>query len=575
MKNNFPRLILLALALIFAEFSADAQFLKKKAKDNISREQQQEAEYVFSDGMKEYELDNYAKALGSFEKSLLLDKTNAAANYMIAQIYMKQNNLFKATQYAQKAIELSDTNKYYYLLLAQILERKQDFTEATKVYLNLFKKIPNTTEHYYDLAAVYLFQGKYDDAIKCYEKIEKYYGVSEEVSRQKQQIYLKQGKLNEAIIEGRKLIETYPDDSRHLVALIELLVTNDKIDEAEKIVTDLLKKEPNNAFANLALHDIYKSKGDLKKANEKLEIAFRSPDLDVETKIGILIGKIRQMQGDETLKELCQSLAAILIQVHPLESKAFAINADVLVISGKSQEALTNYLHSVKLDNSHFKIWQQIVILDSELNLIDSLKNHSEKALELFPNQSVFWFYNGLAFQFQKNYKKATVSFEEGKKLAMKDNNMLVQFNTLLGDSYNGLKEYKKSDECFEEVLKSDVNNYVVLNNYSYYLSLRKDKLDQARKMSERVVKEFPENATYLDTYAWILYVMKEYGKAKDVFEKIVDASNNGTIVEHYGDVLYQLGQKDKALEQWKKAKTLGEASDFIDKKISDKKLYE
>lgn len=560
---------MLALGTVWAQSS------KKKGKEVLTKDQQQEAEYIFSEGMKEYLLDNYGRALGSFERSLSIDKNNAAANYMIAQIYVKQGNFYKAIPYAEKSIELNDANKYYYLLLAQIYERKQDFSEATKIYLTLLKKMPHLSEHYYDLAAVYLFQGKYDDAIKCYDKIEKNFGMSEEVTRQKQQIFLKQGKLNDAINEGKKLCEAYPEESRYTISLVEMLISNEKIDEAEKVVNDLVKKDPNNAFANLALHDIYKSKGDNKKANEKLEIAFKSPELDIDTKVGILIAKIRQMQGDESLKEQCLYLANILVKIHPLEAKAHAMLADILVISNKNAEALQSYLQSTKLDNSHFKIWQQIVIIDSELNLTDSLKKHSEKALELFPNQSVFWFYNGLSYQFEKNYKKAAVSFEEGKKLALTDRNMLIQFNTLLGDSYNGLKEYKKSDECFDEVLKSDANNYVVLNNYSYYLSLRKDKLEQAKKMSERVIKEFPDNATYLDTYAWILYVMKEYGKAKDIFERIVQNSNNGTIVEHYGDVLYQLGQKDQALEQWKKAKSLGEASEMIDKKINDKKLYE
>lgn len=575
MINQRKQVATTLIFLVVFTIISQAQFLNKKGKDNISKDQLQQAEYIFSEGMKEYTLDNYARALDAFEKSISIDKTNAAANYMIGQIYAKQNSLYKAIQYAQRAVELNDTNKYYYMLLANIYERKQDFHEATKVYLALMKKIPNSNEYYYDLAPVYLLQSKYVDAIKCYEKIEKFFGVSEDISKQKQQIFLKQGKLGDAVNEGKKLIEAFPDDFRYVIALVELLITNEKFEEAEKVVGDLVKKDPTNPFANLAMHDIYKSKGEMQKANQKLEIAFKSAELDIDTKIGILITKIRQMQGDEIIKEQCLSLAAILVQVHPLESKAYAMNADVLVISGKSLEALTNYLKSAGLDNSNTKIWQQIVILDSELNMADSLKMHSEKALELFPNQSIFWFYNGLAYQFKKDYKKATASFEQGKKLASSDKGLLVQFNTLLGDSYNGLKEFKKSDECFDEVLRTDVNNYVVLNNYSYYLSLRKDKLDQAKKMSERVIKEFPDNATYVDTYAWILYVMKDYDKAKEYFEKIAQSSNNGTIIEHYGDVLFQLGQKELALEQWKKAKLMGEASDFIEKKIADKKLYE
>lgn len=579
MKVNYKKTsILVALAIFFLISSAPKTLAQKKKnksdKEGISKERTQEAEKYFMEGMKEYLLENYSKAVDNIEKSLSFYPDNAAAYYIIAQVNVKQNNLFKSISYAQKAIELDPSNKYYHLLLANIFERKQDFEDASKVLNNMLKVVPNSTEHYYDLAIIYLYLNKLDEAVKCFDKFEKAYGISEELIKQKQQIYLKNNKINEAISEGKKLINAFPDEPRFMIGLIELLVANNKNDEAEKFILEILKKDPYNGYANIYLHEIYLSKNQPQKAFDALRLAFKSQELEIDIKIGVLVGKIRQLPNEE-IKQQCLILSSDLVIAHPSESKAYAMNADVLVLSGKNEEALSYYLKSVKLDNTHFKIWQQIVILDQELNLNDSLKKHSEKALELFPNQAVFWFYNGIAHQIDKNYKKSVASFEEGRKLSINDKPLLLQFYTLLGDSYNGLKEYKKSDECFEEALKFDDNNFLVLNNYSYYLSLRKDKLDYARKMSEKVVKENPENATYLDTYAWILYVMKDYEKAKEIFERIANKTNNGTIIEHYGDVLYQLGQKDMAVEQWKKAKGMGEASELIDKKISDKKLYE
>ena len=570
--------LLIFLAVLLINFEAKSQFFKKKV--DSSKEHLQEAEYFFSEGSKEYILDNYAKSLVWFEKSLSLNSKSAATNYMIAQIYNKQGNLYKAIQFSQKALELDESNKYYHLLLGQTYERKQDFNEAAKVYLNLIKKLPNTAEYNYDLANVYIVLNKLEEAIKCYDRIEKAFGISEEIIKQKQQIYLKLGKIDEAIAQGKRLIEAYPDEPAYIIMQVEILITNERTNEAEKLINELLVKEPNNPFGMLALSDIYRSKGESKKARELLEKAFSTPELKIDAKIGILISKINQFskpgQKDNTeIKDECIALGNILVKVHPIDAKALAMNADILTLSGQSKEALEFYLKSIKLDNSHYKVWQQIALLDHELNLIDSMKSHSEKALELFPNQTIFWYYNGLANQMKHNYKKSSNAFEEGKKLAGNDKTWLIQYNSLLGDSYNGAKDYKRSDEAFEEALKLDADNNIVLNNYSYYLSIRKEKLDYARKMSERVVKENPDNATYLDTYAWILYVMKDYGKSKEIFEKIIDKSDNGTIVEHYGDVLFQLGDIDKALEQWKKAKQLGEVSEKIDKKIADKKLYE
>lgn len=566
----------LFFTFLLLNLASEAQFLffKKKKAIELNKTQKQDVEYTFSEGMKEYILENYGKAVHYFEKSLQANPTSAATNYMLAQIYFKQRNWYKAQSYSEKALQLNDQNKYYYQLLAQIYEQKQDFNEAIKIYQALLKKIPNTVEFNYELGSMYLTVNKFDDALKCYDKIEKVYGMSEEITTAKQQILLKNGKLDEALKEGKKLIDAFPDESRYVMLQVELLLNNEKYDDALKLVNQLLVKEPENAFGILALSDIYRAKGDTNQSNKLLMQAFKNPNMNMDAKLNILVSKIRQLPNDG-IKKQCLELGKELVKSHPTDSRSHAVYADILAIDTQNKEALQSYLKSIKLDNTQYKIWQQINVLDHELQLYDSMMVHSEKALEVFPNQNIFWFYNGLAYQMKKDYKKSTVAFEEGRKLSLNDRPMLLQFITMLGDSYNGAKDYKKSDEAFEEVLRLDNDNHLVMNNYSYYLSVRKERLDYAKKLSEKVIKEYPDNATYLDTYAWILYALKDYKAAADIFEKIVDKSDNATIVEHYGDVLYQLGKKEQALSYWKKAKEMGEISEFLDRKITDNKLYE
>lgn len=568
---RIPLLIAIGLLGISTLWAQKKESKKAGASDPTTL---MEAESRFTEGMKEYLLENYSQALKQFEESLKLQPASGATYYMIATIQVKNGNFYNAIKYAEKAKALDPTNKYYYLLLATIYDRKQDFNESAKVYLEMLKNVPNCYEYYYELAVIYITIGKREEGIKALDKYEKYMGVNEDITKMKIQQYLQLNKLSLAIKESEKLIEAFPDEDRHFIGLIEMLLSNDKISEAEKYTLTLLQKDPNNPYGSVALSDIYRAKGELDKANIQMQKAFSNPNLDVDIKIGILISKVRQYPSPDA-KEQSLLLGEILVKTHPLESKAFAMYGDVLTLNSRSQEALEVYLRSVRLDASTYKVWQQIVMIDHELNLIDSIRIHSAKALELFPNQTIFWFYNGLSYQLLKDYKKAITAFEEGKKLASNDKEMIIRFNTLLGDSYNGLKDYKKSDASFDEVLKSDENNHIVLNNYSYYLSLRKERLDIAKKMSEKVIKEFPDNPTYLDTYAWILYVMKDYRNAKEIFEKIIKDTTSGTIVEHYGDVLFQLGEKELALEQWIRAKEMGETSELIDKKIRDKKLYE
>jgi len=154
---------------------------------------------------------------------------------------------------------------------------------------------------------------------------------------------------------------------------------------------------------------------------------------------------------------------------------------------------------------------------------------------------------------------------------------LLLEFYSSLADSYHAIKEHKLSDEYYEKSLEIDSNNILILNNYAYYLSVRKIKLEIAKKMSYKCNELEKENGTYQDTYAWVLYELKEYDEAKEWMEKALKngGDKSAVVVEHYGDILYQLGDVESAIIQWKKAKELGEASKFLDKKLEDGKLYE
>jgi tetratricopeptide (TPR) repeat protein len=271
------------------------------------------------------------------------------------------------------------------------------------------------------------------------------------------------------------------------------------------------------------------------------------------------------------------SLAKQLSETHPNESRTNVIYADLLMRLDKKAEARDMYSKAARIDGSVFQVWGAILQLDGDLNQVDSMLVHSEKALEVFPNQGMLWYSNGTAHLMKKNYKEASSSLEESRKLIKDKPELIPIINAQLGDAYNGLGDHQKSDEAYELSLKENPDNDYVLNNYSYYLSLRKEKLDLALKMSEKLVLKNQSNPTYLDTYAWVLYIRKDYKKAKEFLEKaMVDSSGvSGTIVEHYGDVLFKLGERDNAVAQWKKAKRMGETTELLDKKIATGALHE
>ncbi len=531
-------------------------------------------EHFYNDGVKFYILEKITDAEANFSKAYQLSPDNAAVNYMLGKIALSKNESTKAIAYSEKASKVDPKNKYYALLLAKSYEQKLDAEEGIKVYKKMIAEIPNSDEHYFDLANLYIYQRNYTEALKVYTKIETIFGQSLELTRQKQQIYLRENKLDKAIEEGDKLIKAFPEDNDIKVAQAEFLYTNKKEEDAAKLLGEVIKEDPDNPHSHLILANIYQMKGQPDKANTELLLVFQNPEVEISTKLKILENYIRSPKTDEN-KKRTMSLAEQIVKAHPSDARSYAAMGEVYLMNDNKGDAWNQFIKSKNIDEHNYNLWVQLITLDSELKQDDSLISHSEKALESFPNQAMLWLYNGTGYLQKKNDKKAIESFEEGKKIAGSNQELSNYFNMHLGDVYNNTKEYAKSDAAYEEVLKFDHNNDHVLNNYSYFLSMRKDKLQEAKEMSEKLVKKYPTEATYLDTHAWVLYMMKDYTGAKKYLETAILNSNNGTIVEHYGDVLYQLGEKEKAIEQWKIAKKMGETSEFIDKKLAEGKLYE
>jgi len=190
--------------------------------------------------------------------------------------------------------------------------------------------------------------------------------------------------------------------------------------------------------------------------------------------------------------------------------------------------------------------------------------------------QGMIYYFNGAANLQRQNYDEAIYALEQGKRLSSSNLGLVSVFNSMLGDAYNGKGNHARSDRAYEAALDFDPDNLAVLNNYSYYLALRKEKLDKAEEMSSRAVEGDPENVTFLDTYAWVLFNREKYKEAARVIRKAIDIGNVSAIhYEHYGDILYKLGEIDQAVEQWKKARELNPDSPLIDKKIAEKTLYE
>ena len=548
-----------------------------KTAAELSNKEQVHFKFLFMNANKENMLENYEKAASLYYQCTKLASNEPSPYYQLAKIFVlvKETQLY--LENAEKAFELDPSNYWYSITYADALQNAGKMDKAIDQYRLLVKDNPENIDLLFDIATIQFYNKDYSNAIKTLNEVEKEMGISEEISFQKQHMWIKLNNIDKAAEEIEALIVAYPDNIQYKIKLAELYSANDMDEEAIAAYQKIIDVDPNNAFVNLALYDYYQKKGETTKAFEALKKAFSSSDIDVDTKMQILLSYYAATETNNKLKKEAYELNKIMIKTHPEDAKSYTIYADFLYRDKKLEGAKDNYLKAIEFDASKFAIWSQLMFIESELKDNKALLRDSKKAIELFPNQPIFYYFNGATHLQEKNYKEAVNSLEIGKGFIIDNPPLKIQFYANLGDAYNKLKEHDKSDNAFEEVLKIDPKNIYVLNNYAYYLSLREDKLDRAEELSAKCNDLQPDHYNYQDTYAWILYKQKKYVQAKDWLKKAVEngGSNNAIILEHLGDVYAQLNNLDKALETWKKAKIAGEGSEFLSKKISNKKLYE
>lgn len=539
----------------------------------ITEENQTKFAFYFIEGCKERMKGNIELAENAFKECLKIDPTSAAVKYELGNIYRFNGLYDNALKYGKECANADPKNEWYQLLYIECLHNKRQFAQAAEVYARLIKNYPFRPEFYEGLAAEYMYSGSYEKSYKTFDELEKKFGQNEAFTLNKIKLLKQLKKITEVEAEFKKLIGSNPTEIRYYTYLSEFYQETNQNDKAMSTYQQALKLDPKNPIIHLALADYYKSLNDYDNMYKELKIAFENPDLDIDTKSKILASYYELSNISKTYKEQAYELCDIALMLHPTSAEIHSMHADFLLKDKKVKEARDEYEQANILDKSNYAVSNQLMNTEAELGEYKSLEAHSSEAMELFPNQPLPYFFNGISNITLKNYKKATESLTDGLEFVYNNNPLLLSFYSSLGDAHNALKEYQKSDKAYDDALKIDPDNDEILNNYAYFLSLRKEKLEKAEKFSRRSNELSPNNRSYLDTYGWILYQQGKYKEAEIWLARAVKIGNKSAIAEHYGDVLYKLDRKEEALKYWMDAKEAGAGSEFLNKKIEEKKL--
>ena len=541
----------------------------------VPRDLPKNAEY-FSKGLEAKYNENFPVAIYNFEQALRFFDEDDASMYELAALYQQVGRNTEALTMIQQAADLQPDNKWYQMRLAQVHLQNSDYQTFIDIYDKLIQNDPYNLELVETYIDVLLRVGDFDKVLEKLDVLELQAGKNEYIFLQKIQIYDEQGKTEKAIEEMEKLVEFMPDNTRYRALLAEAYRKVKRDKDAYQQYLKIKELDPEDKYVDVSLMDYYLSLGELDKAFDEFISAIKNKNLDFETKSQLYDFWFKNKTDEEASKE-AEIAGNAFIETHPDKWLGYYLIGTVFFNKKDYAKAAEKYQQAIEYDKSNFLTLYQLTLCYLDLHNYQAVIEYSERAISFYPEQPLFYLFNGMGYFNIKDYETTVKVLEKGRRLSA-NKELTANFDSYIGDTYNLLKNKQKCYEAYDRVLRSDPNNVYVLNNYAYYLSLDNQELELALEMSAKTIKAEPKNATYLDTYAWVLYKLGRYKEAKKYMDKVFkyDKNPNGTNYEHLGDILYKLGDIKNAVKNWKKAQKTGDdVSEFLEQKIKDEKLYE
>ena len=511
-----------------------------------------------------------------YKKCLELNPKSGVVNFELSGIYLNLNQPKKALEYANIAVAISPDNEWYLANLALMYKENENHKKSAAVFSKLIEIKPEKTPYLFSFTEELLNDSKYKKALKALDKIEEKIGISDDLSIQKHQIYIYLKDKKNATRELEKLVAFNPENIRGLGLLAEYYQNINKTSESKSILDKMMLIDSSNGLVRLSLFQyFYKNRESLKAYNELLNV-MNSLEVENNLKKQMLLQISYDDKSPYNIDQICELAESFL--------KADFKNPEVLLLLGnlkmhqrKEDTACFYIRESLKINPLPFEAWTQLISSTLSRKKLGVTVRDSKNALESHPNQPFLYLALGIALNQEKNFDSAVEFLKKGKKLVFNDSFLESDFTQQIGDAYYGLKKFKIAFDYYEMSLALNPENINLLNNYSYYLALEKVNLERAKELILKVIEKFPNNSTYTDTYGWVMFQRGEYEEAEKILFKAVISSSekSGEILEHYGDVLFKLGMKKKAVTFWEKAEVNGEYSKELIQKINENKFIE
>jgi tetratricopeptide (TPR) repeat protein len=522
--------------------------------------------YALIEGSKFLNLGKLNDALSFFKIALRLNPKSGASNYQIASIYQRSGDNFKALDYCRRAVRCDLRNETYLQLLASLYVTDEKIDSSILVYEALVRYNPNNYDNKVQLLSLYIEGHNYKKAKKLLKNLEFTYGFTPEIFITKYQLSFLQADYKKCYNIIRQGILNYPNEVKFYQLLASHFELLGKKDSAIFYYNKVLLIDPDYEEVYSNILDLYEDQNDFPSFFVLLSKYMQNPLFEYSKKITIIQTLLQDRNTFESHSKSIRSLIDILLNLYSNDVKTLALSVEYNFKVIDFKAAKNDLLKIVKIDSFFYEGWEHLLFVYNSLGDYDSVINYSNQSIKIFQNKPLLYLYRGIAYFQKQDYLLSLSSLNKGLTLDTFSVSIKNQFYIFLAEGYQNIQQYDSSDYYFRQSILLDSTNLLVLNNYSYYLSLRNQNLKDALRFSSYCIVADPKNYTYLDTYGWILFKLNLFDKSKFYLESAIQNGgyNNSEILEHYAELLYVIGNKTESYKYYQMILDMGKSSNRL-----------
>ena len=524
-------------------------------------------DYFFLEAICQQEKGCHDAAFDLLTHCVEIDSTRSEAYYYLARYYDFLKNKDKALAYSEKAAQLEPDNVTYLETLANTYIGRRQYDKAIDAMEHIYSKNSEREDVLSLLVQLYEQQQDYEGAIRTLTRLETMEGKSERLSMAKSELYTRKGDKKAAINEMKQLADQYPNDQNYRCLYGTTLYLNGQQKKAVAIYNDILKIEPDNRSAQMALLSHYNEIGDSVQARQWLDRMLMNKNATTQDRVLLLrqvIGESERNGGDST--QVLRLFHRVL-NLPQADADLAIFCATYMNLKKMPNDSISPILErALALEPANAAARLQLVSYAWQAEDRDRVIALCQDARQYNPDEMAFYYYQGIAYFQKDQLDQALNAFQNGIGVitAQSDPAIVSDFYAVMGDILHQKGQAREAFVAYDSCLVWKEDNIGCLNNYAYYLSELGEQLDKAEQMSYRTIKAEPKNSTYLDTYAWILFMQKRYSEAKIYIDQTLqyDTDTSAVLLEHAGDIYYQAGEAAQALEYWRQALEQAEKDD-------------